>query len=501
MKKLPLTPNHTTDRKKSGKQKKTGMLLLFRVDTPIKRRREARGRFITKPIAAIVILCTFAGIMKKMMLTFAAVLFTEAEDNHIRSIRSLLTLAAVLFVAAGSLAQKKDFSYKFYGQVRTDLYYNSRANQETVDGLFYMYPKDKNPDPAGKDLNATPNSNFYTLYSRLGVNITGPKLGNAATSAKVEADFRGTGSSFSVVRLRHAYFQMDRGKSSLLAGQTWHPLFGDVSPQILNLSVGAPFQPFSRAPQLRYRYTGKHIRLTGAAVWQSQYLSQGIDENNPMKSKKSQEYIKKSMVPELFTGIDYHSKHFLAGLGVEFLSMKPRTQATGADGKTYRVSERINSLSYEAHAKYTANDWFIAAKSVLGSNLTQTSGLGGFGIRSVDSATGAQKYTPIRFSSSWLSVVYGKRWKPGIFAGYARNLGTPEALQEGTPLYGTGTDLKDLASLGTELTYNTPHWKFGVEYLYSIANYGKDIDRKDGKMLDTHSVRNHRLVAAAMFMF
>ena len=32
---------------------------------------------------------------------------------------------------------------KFYGQIRTDFYYNSRANEETVDGLFYMYPKDK----------------------------------------------------------------------------------------------------------------------------------------------------------------------------------------------------------------------------------------------------------------------------------------------------------------------------------------------------------------------
>ena len=40
-----------------------------------------------------------------------------------------------------------------------------------------MYPKDKVRDPDGNDLNSTPNSNFYTLYSRLGVDIAGPKLG------------------------------------------------------------------------------------------------------------------------------------------------------------------------------------------------------------------------------------------------------------------------------------------------------------------------------------
>ena len=48
-----------------------------------------------------------------------------------------------LMMVSGSFAQIKDFKFKFYGQIRTDLYYNSRANEETVDGLFYMYPKDK----------------------------------------------------------------------------------------------------------------------------------------------------------------------------------------------------------------------------------------------------------------------------------------------------------------------------------------------------------------------
>lgn len=66
------------------------------------------------------------------------------------------------------------------------------------------------------------------------------------------------------------------GKSAVLVGQTWHPLFGDVSPQMLNLSTGAPFQPFNRSPQIRYRYTsGKGLQLTGAVLWQLQYLSAG----------------------------------------------------------------------------------------------------------------------------------------------------------------------------------------------------------------------------------
>lgn len=364
--------------------------------------------------------------------------------------KKYILISLCLLTAAGSFAQNKDFKFKFYGQIRTDFYYNSRANEETVDGLFYMYPKDKVRDEDGNDLNSTPNSNFYTLYSRLGVDVAGPKLGTAKTSAKVEIDFRGTGTSYSVIRLRHAYLNLDWGKSALLLGQTWHPLFGNVSPQILNLSVGAPFQPFSRAPQIRYRYTEKNFQLTGAAIWQSQYLSQG-------PAGKSQEYIKKSCIPEIYIGADYKNGGLLAGVGIEMLSLKPRTEATGENNKKFQVDERITTLSYEAHVKYTNKDWFVGAKSVLGSNLTQASGLGGFGVKSVNERTGEQKYTPIRFSSSWLNVVYGQKWKPGVFVGYAKNLGTSDELYapDGkAQLYGTGTNLDQLVTAGAELTYN-----------------------------------------------
>ena len=66
----------------------------------------------------------------------------------------IIVAVGALFLAQNGLAQstEKKISYKFYGQVRTDLYYNSRANEETVDGLFYMYPKDKVYDENGNEI-------------------------------------------------------------------------------------------------------------------------------------------------------------------------------------------------------------------------------------------------------------------------------------------------------------------------------------------------------------
>lgn len=412
--------------------------------------------------------------------------------------KKYLLLAALVGMSAGAMAQKKGFSYKFYGQVRADLFYNTRTNSETVDGLFYMYPLDKLPDADGNDLNDQGNGNLYALYSRVGVDVAGPMLGKARTSAKVEVDFRGSGTSYSLFRLRHAYFNLDWGTSALLVGQTWHPLYGDVAPEILNLNMGAPFQPFSRAPQVRYRFTRKHFQLTASAIWHSQYLSVGpaSDKAGETSTSKSQNFIKNSCVPEFYVGMDYRRPELIAGAGVHVSSIRPRTKSVvGSD--TYKVDERVTGVSAEAHLKYTHERFLLSAKSVLGTNLTQTSTVGGYGITSVDPRTGEQTYTPLRTSATWLNVAYGKTWRPALFFGYLKNLG---ASTEVSDVLGTGTNLDQLLNATAELTYNRGNWKLGAEYSLCNAWYGDEFSAK-AKALSSHTVMNHRVVMTAIYQF
>lgn len=412
--------------------------------------------------------------------------------------KTYLLLAALVGMSAGAMAQKKGFSYKFYGQVRADLFYNTRTNSETVDGLFYMYPLDKLPDADGNDLNDQGNGNLYALYSRVGVDVAGPMLGKARTSAKVEVDFRGSGTSYSLFRLRHAYFNLDWGTSALLVGQTWHPLYGDVAPEILNLNMGAPFQPFSRAPQVRYRFTRKHFQLTASAIWQSQYLSVGpaSDKAGETSTSKSQNFIKNSCVPEFYVGMDYRRPELIAGAGVHVSSIRPRTKSVvGSD--TYKVDERVTGVSAEAHLKYTHERFLLSAKSVLGTNLTQTSTVGGYGITSVDPRTGEQTYTPLRTSATWLNVAYGKTWRQALFFGYLKNLG---ASTEVSDVLGTGTNLDQLLNATAELTYNRGNWKLGAEYSLCNAWYGDEFSAK-AKALSSHTVMNHRVVMTAIYQF
>ena len=420
-----------------------------------------------------------------------------------------LSLMAALVAVSGMAQIKlgKDVNLKIYGHVRTDIFYNSRANVESVDGLFYSYPKDEKLDPNGEDLNGSPSSNMYTVYSRMGFDFTGPMIGKAKTSAKIEFDFRGNGNdNLSALRLRHAYFNFDWGKNKVLVGQTSHPFFGEVSPQILNLNTGSPFQPFGRAPQIRYRHNSGALQLQAAAVWQSQFKSHGPSATDGTGNSRIQAPHKNANVPELALGIDYKAKGWIVGVGVDMLSIVPRVTSFDENKKPwYKVDERLTTVSYEAHIKYQKDKLFFAAKSTLGSNFTHTSMLGGYGVKAENATTGEREYTPFRNSSNWINIVYGKKWKPGIFVGYIKNLGTADDMKdadkyaEGTNIYGTGTNIDQLWTGTFELTYNVPHWKIGAEYNYTSADYGKT--QKNGKVTDTHAVGNNRLVFSATYSF
>ncbi len=403
------------------------------------------------------------------------------------------TVCCCLLVPA--MAQKKDFAYNFYGFVRGDLFYNSRQNVAPVDGNFYLYPLDIVRDADGNDLNASPNGSFYSFTSRLGLDIKGPAVGTARTSAKLETDFGGFSASTTMLRIRQAYVALDWEKSQLLVGQTWHPLTGDVMPDMLNLSTGAPFNAFNRSPMLRYRQQIGKVRLTAATIWQLQYTSTG-----PVGP--SEEYIKNSCVPELFLGGDLNTGSTIVGAGAYLISLVPRTAAPGAEG-IYKVSERITTLSYEAHFKHTGRNYMVAAKTTLHSMTDQTAMLGGYGVsRIIDQRTGEHAYTAFRHSSSWVNATYGTKWRAGIFGGFTKNLGTGDALYStaSTFLFGKSLNLDRVYEVNPSFSYNLPHWKLGAEYCLATAYYGTN-NTYDGKVSDTHAVTNHRILGLLVYFF
>lgn len=411
----------------------------------------------------------------------------------------------LLFGSIVSFAQedKKKLNFEFYGFVRADYYYDSRQSVISNEGLLFLYPKDEKLDVNGEDLNAQANAGLYSFVTRPGVKISGLNVFNADLTGVVEADFAGYSGNGTLLRIRLAYMKFDWQKSSLLLGQGWHPMFTPVKPGQLSISTGAPFQAFNRSPQIRYNYKLSDLTLSGAAVFQYQYLSTGPDG-------KSSKYFKQALVPELALMADYRYSGFQAGLALSYLKIKPRTEMTllypGSSNTyipmPYKINESVSSLSYSAYLSYTDRLFSATIRSSLMENPVHLNMLGGYGIKSVDQY-GEREYTPFRHSSTWLNLSYGKKYVPNLFIGYTRNLGSKDELVDNTSMFGEGLSIQELYRVSPSISYNIPHFRLGLEYEFSLAKYGDSgtIDWKDGLYGSTHAVKNHRLMGTVSYIF
>lgn len=413
--------------------------------------------------------------------------------------KALILISIILLTnPLKTLSQENKPKFEFYGFIRADLSFDNHVSAVSNEGLFFLYPLDINSDENGEDLNAQSSLGFYSFNTRPGVNISGFRLFDSDVTARIEADFAGFGGqngNSSILRIRLAYIKMNWEKSSLLIGQDWHPFFGPVTPGQISLSTGAPFNAFNRSPQIRFDYTLNKISLSGSALYQFQMISQG-----PIG--KSTSYQKNAMIPELAATVDFKTQNFIVGAGINFLSLKPRTQST-FNGKIYKVDEMLHSLSYTAYMKYNYDLFSASIKTTYGQNPSNLSMLGGYGVKSIDSQNGKQEYTNFNSSASWLNLSYGKKYLINFLAGYSKNLGSVDKLVENSPLYGEGMSIDNLYRIVGTFSYNIPHFKFGLEYEFSNANYGDSgtFNWETGKYASNHGVKNSRILALVVYTF
>lgn len=382
-------------------------------------------------------------------------------------------------------------NYTWYGFVRNDFYYNSRQNEESLDGIFHFYPKPVVASGTSTDINAVPQAEMLSIATRLGLDIQGGQLYNSNVSAKLEMDFAGVGSTYFLMRIRQAYVRFDRNKTGLLIGQTWHPLWGDVTPTVVSFNSGSPFQPFNRSPQIRLTHQlFKGLCITGAATWQMQTSSNGPLGFTPA-------YMKNSLTPNLFAGIQYSGKFFTTGGALDYKRIK--SDAT----------HLLSSLSTSAYIQFKDGLFCVKGKTVYGNNLADHIMLGGYGLY-YNPSENNYGYTNLTASSTWLNIVYGKTWQVGAFAGLHQNLGSQipmlhqNAAGEYT-IYGRGfykeqQELLDrMVRIAPFVTHSINNFLFGVEYNLTLADYGKI--QTNGRVSNPYTVTNHRMVATVVYNF
>ena len=441
---------------------------------------------------------------------------------------ALLSLCAVNSAASEpeQKAEPKN-NFKLYGFVRNYFIYDSRESMSGTADLFYYLPKDVSMKD-DIDIHDESSFRFVALTSRLGVDVTGYNIGNVHFGAKIEGDFyaglsNSTNSNATVyfpgnskisgtaqARLRQAYATVTwkelgkEGKNSvaLKMGQAWHPMAADF-PHVFSLEVGAPFGPFSRTPLVQMDANlGKNWIVSAAAIWQMQYQSSGPIGGSAL-------YMKYGKTPEMYAALAFKSNGFLIRGGVDVLSIKPRVFGQ-VDGKTVRVKDRKTSVLGYVYTQYSYKKFAVKAKTTFGQGGEHMNLMSGYA-KVDEKPDGSWSYASLRNTSSWLSLIYGKKWQAVLMLGYMKNLGLAEAAS--APIAKADvyfcsngfSNINQIYRINPQVIYNIGKLNVGLEYQWTRVQYG---EYNDGKLNEygladqhLHWVGNHRVNMMVKYNF
>ncbi|MBI9064161.1 MAG: hypothetical protein JEZ14_19400 [Marinilabiliaceae bacterium] len=415
--------------------------------------------------------------------------------------RKILNIFVFLLLTSLVVGQEKQkaFNIELHGFVGVNAYYDTRQSVTPRNGNIYLWPNKPEYDQNGKDMNDHGKFDLDAAFSRFGLHVSGPEVFGAKSFALLEADFLGTSGDKKNhnFRIRHAYIRLNWGKTTLLAGQTWHPLFlTENFPSTVNLNAGSPFHPLNRTPQLRISH-----KLNDKLEVLGYLLSQ-----NDFSDKNLVGAMENSEVPEVDAQIKYKNESGLfAAFTAGYKTLKPQLIENNLV-----TDEEISSFHLSASFRKKFNQFTFKTEGLYGGNMTNVVMLGGVAKKtSPDNDKGLTEYVPLKSFSVWTDVhSNGQKVQPGIMFGYSQNLGASEAA---TPATKEGPEQKLSYCLGQDIGYMyafSPRVKFhatpkiwlGVEWLHTLAAYGSDYNAK-GKPVDLETVSNNRFITSLRYTF
>jgi hypothetical protein len=412
----------------------------------------------------------------------------------------IVALGMIMAVAVDAQEEAK-FGVKFSGFVKNDFFWDSRQTVAAREGHFLLWPSPELLDENGEDINADANFNFLAIQSRLSASITGPDAFGAKTSGLIEGDFFAQANdNINLLRLRHAIIKLNWTHLEVMAGQFWNPLFvTGCFPGTVSFNTGTPLQSFARNPQLRLTYKTGGLSLIAAALSQRDFSNVG-------EAGATSSYLRNSSIPDMHLQLHYGTSNesglnILAGAGMAFKTIVPRTSSTGLTG-TYKVNEKVSGLTVLGFSKLTTDPITVKFQIRYGENISDLLAISGFAVSEiVDLTTGERAYTPLTSMTLWGEVHTNGNPQIGVFGGFTSNNGTKDALAfPGASVYGRATNIKTLYRISPRIHYNAGKVRLAAELEYTAAAYGSDYDEfylPD----ETTSVANLRVLLSILYFF
>ncbi|MFA6129125.1 MAG: hypothetical protein WC699_17635 [Bacteroidales bacterium] len=386
------------------------------------------------------------------------------------------------------------FGIKLSGYIKTDVIYDTRqscAANGLREGHFYLFPDNVVYDADSVDLNASPSFHILSIQSRLRGDITGPDAFGARTSGAIEAEFFGTSEAdLNGFRLRHAFTRLDWLNTSLLIGQTWHPIFPtECFPGTISFNTGAPFTPFARNPQIRLTRKIGTVSAIVTTYSERDFTGTGLDGS-------SNKYLKNSGIPSI--NMQFRIPVIKTGLvfiGADFKTIRPELKTTA----NYHTDENLVSFSGFITVNVRTKPVTFTAMGAYIQNATDMLMIGGYAVSEIlDAGKSLKSYTNLNTFTSWFDITTnGKTFQAGLFGGYSKNLGANGPMIG--PSFGRGLNIDYLLRLSPRVMFTRGKTTFAGEIEATTAAYGTI--QPNGTVMNVKPVTNVRLLVAAYYRF
>jgi hypothetical protein len=406
--------------------------------------------------------------------------------------------------AAAPVSTEKEWDISWYGFIRTDYIWDTRKSAQVREYNLNLYPLDEVLDVNGADLNDTGASNFLSVVSRLGTKVKGPNVWGAKISGTLEGDFFGnTESSIGLLRLRHAYVNMDWSKTSLTMGQTWYPTFiPEVFPGVANFSTGILFNPFGWASQVRLKQNfTKEFSGAITAYKEREFTTQTATGGTQNSASIN------SSIPTIHGQLQFKNKNWIAGIGAEYKPLQPLTEYNVTSTTKAVSKETVNTTSFVGYLKYSNDKFHIKAYGITGENMANLVMLGGF---TGYSTTGqAEQYEGNKTTAYWIDIASNnKKTAPGLFFGMTTNDGTSRILAAGetAKYYIRGVSgsrvVEQVMRIAGRVDFKQNKFRVTPEIEYTGATWGDLNSNGNGTAdLNKKDVSNMRFMVSCAYSF
>ncbi|QTV05497.1 hypothetical protein [Faecalibacter bovis] len=386
--------------------------------------------------------------MKRTLLNFSllTIMFTGVEGVA-QDIVTLKSNDTIVKIDKPDLTIGKDqkVDVNFYGFVRSDIFADSRQNIGAGENVVMLYPKDRQLDANGQDINATGKFHMLSVISRAGVTLKGPEILGAKSSGVLEGEFFGaTEGGINEFRLRHAYIMLDWEKTQLGIGQYWHPFVVlEALPNVVNYGTGAPIYGLNRNPQIRLTHKFTDNLKVIATIHSQRDFTPNTD---PYRNGGPAGHLQ----------VQYKTDKFVVGVAGQYESQKPKLVS-----QDLKSNERAEGFSASAYAKVITKPVTITATGYLMQNASSFVQLGGYVGYQLPGQV--ETYKPIDTEAVWLDVQQNTtgKWAFGAFAGVVYNRGVDEPIEGASSTsYGVTTNWGAVSA--------TPGGRT-VNYLYKVV--------------------------------